>query len=175
MNNIFFSLLLILIFSIKSLNANENKVVFIDMDLLFKDSIVGLSINKQINDFNKKKQKQINILENEIKKENELINSQKNILSDEEVKKKIEVFNEKLKKYNSQIQNNQKILNEARMSASNKVLDELKPILSEYSNKNSISLILQKKNLIIGKNDLDITKDIIEILNKKIKSIKIDF
>ena len=61
------------------------------------------------------------------------------------------------------------------MSASNKVLDELKPILSEYSNKNSISLILQKKNLIIGKNDLDITKDIIEILNKKIKSIKIDF
>ena len=175
MNNIFFSLLLILIFSIKSLNANENKVVFIDMDLLFKDSIVGLSINKQINDFNKKKQKQINILENEIKKENELINSQKNILSDEEVKKKIEVFNEKLKKYNSQIQNNQKILNEARMSASNKDLDELKPILSEYSNKNSISLILQKKNLIIGKNDLDITKDIIEILNKKIKSIKIDF
>ena len=148
MNKIFFSLLLILIFSIKSLNANENKVVFIDMDLLFKDSIVGLSINKQINDFNKKKQKQINILENEIKKENELINSQKNILSDEEVKKKIEVFNEKLKKYNSQIQNNQKILNEARMSASNKVLDELKPILSEYSNKNSISLILQKKTLL---------------------------
>ena len=50
----------------------------------------------------------------------------------------------------------------------------LKPILSEYSEKNSISMVLQKQNVVIGKKELDITKDIIIILNEKIKKIDIN-
>ena len=34
------------------------------------------------------------------------------------------------------------------------ILENLKPILSEYSDKNSISIVLQKKNVIMGKNEL---------------------
>ena len=34
--------------------------------------------------------------------------------------------------------------------------------------------ILDKKELIVADNKLDITKDIIELLNKKLKSIKVD-
>ena len=46
-------------------------------------------------------------------------------------------------------------------------------ILKEYSDKNSISLILQKKNLIIGKNDLDITDKIIKIVDIEITEFTI--
>ena len=45
---------------------------------------------------------------------------------------------------------------------------------AEYSEKNSISMVLQKQNVIIGKKELDITKDIILILNEKIKKIDIN-
>ena len=45
------------------------------------------------------------------------------------------------------------------------------PILTEYSSTNSISIVIQKKNIIIGKNELDITNDIMSILNKKIKKV----
>ena len=48
------------------------------------------------------------------------------------------------------------------------------PILMDYSSEKSISFILPKQSIIIGKSELDITKDIVVILNKKIKSIKLD-
>ena len=49
----------------------------------------------------------------------------------------------------------------------------INPILVKFSNDNSISLILQKKDLIIGKTELDITEKIIKIVNKKIPEFKI--
>ena len=61
-----------------------------------------------------------------------------------------------------------------RIEGTNIILKSLKPILSEYSEKNSISMVLQKQNVIIGKKELDITKDIILILNEKIKKIDIN-
>ena len=46
--------------------------------------------------------------------------------------------------------------------------------MSEYSAKNSISLIIQKKNIVIGKSDLDITSQILKLVNAKIKSVKLN-
>ena len=48
------------------------------------------------------------------------------------------------------------------------------PILVDYSSDNSISFILPKQSIIIGKSEFDITKNIIEVLDKKIKSIKLN-
>tara|TARA_Y100001970_G_C13590430_1_gene535276 strand:+ start:56 stop:202 length:147 start_codon:yes stop_codon:yes gene_type:complete len=45
--------------------------------------------------------------------------------------------------------------------------------LAEYSTKNKISLIMEKKNVVIGKSELDITKNILELLNKKIKKVEL--
>ncbi len=60
------------------------------------------------------------------------------------------------------------------LDGTTKILKELKPILSQYSEKNNISLMLQKKNVIIGKNDLNITSDIIKIIDDKVKKIDIN-
>ena len=37
-----------------------------------------------------------------------------------------------------------------------------------------IRMVVDKKSLLLADQNLDITKDIIEILNKKLKSIKLD-
>ena len=39
---------------------------------------------------------------------------------------------------------------------------------------NSIRIIVQKKNIVMGKKEDDITKDILELVNQKVKSIKLD-
>ena len=65
-------------------------------------------------------------------------------------------------------------INRSRVNASSKLINKLTPILEEYSKKNSISLIIQKKNIVIGKKNIDITPEIFDIVNKKIKDIKID-
>ena len=113
-------------------------------------------------------------LETEIKSEDENINSQKNILNEEELKKQITKLNNKIKEYQNLLKQNKDNLNKKKIKGTNVILEKLKPILSEYSEKNSISMVLQKQNVIIGKKELDITKDIILILNEKIKKIDIN-
>ena len=60
------------------------------------------------------------------------------------------------------------------MNATSQLINFLQPILSEYANNNSISIIFQKKNIVIGKTELDITEDILKILNENHKKIVIN-
>ena len=56
----------------------------------------------------------------------------------------------------------------------NKILNELNLILSEYSKQNELTFIIDQKNIIIGKSDLNITNEIMKKLDSKITKIKID-
>ena len=167
---IFFSLIILNLIA----GTAMSQIVYINMEQLFKESTVGISLNKQISEINNLNEKNIKKLETEIKSEDENINSQKNILNEEELKKKISALNTKIKEYQNLIKKNKDNLNKKRIEGTNIILKSLKPILSEYSEKNSISMVLQKQNVIIGKKELDITKDIILILNEKIKKIDIN-
>ena len=60
------------------------------------------------------------------------------------------------------------------LEANNKILSILNPIINDYSKEKSISIIFQKKNIVSGRNDLDITTDILNLLNNKIKKIDLN-
>ena len=60
------------------------------------------------------------------------------------------------------------------MESSAKLLSIINPILSDYSKVNNISIILQKKNVVLAKTDLNITNKVIDILNSKIESINLN-
>ena len=73
--------------------------------------------------------------------------------------------------------NNIKVLNKLnsdRIKLTKKLLKEINPILANYSKDKSLSIIIDKKNVVIGKKDLDITEEILKLLNEKIKEIEID-
>ena len=166
----------IFILSIISSNllANNSKVVFIDMDKLLNNSIVGKSVNKTIGSIIEKNKLEKENLEKDIKADDEKISSQKNILNDEEIKKMVDDKNIKIKNYQKIVSEHKKNVQKIKVDSSAIILENLKPILSEYSDKNSISMVLQKKDVIIGKNDLNITEDIIKILDNRLKKIDIE-
>ena len=157
-----------------NLLANNSKIVFIDMDKLLNNSIVGKSVNKKIGSIIEKNKLEKENLEKDIKADDEKISSQKNVLNDEEIKKMVNDLNKKIKNYQEIISEHKKNVQKIRVDSSAIILENLKPILSEYSDKNSISIVLQKKDVIIGKNELNITKDIIKILDNKLKKIEIE-
>ena len=53
------------------------------------------------------------------------------------------------------------------------LLKLINPILVKFSNENKISIILQKKDLVVAKTELDITEDIIKIVNAEVKELKL--
>ena len=113
----------------------KNQIVYINMEKLFNESIVGISFNEKISKLSKSNQEKIKNLEEEIKTEDNNINSKRNILSEEELKNKISDLNEKIKRYQAILKKNQDDINKKKIDGSNIILNNLKPILSEYSKK----------------------------------------
>ena len=154
--------------------SNAQNIAFIDMEIILKNSKIGISINEQIDKKTKTGQKNLKQMEEDIRKKDSQLNAQKNILSEEEFKKKLKLLNTDLQNYQRSVQENRNIINNYKISATKKLLKNLKPILAEYSIEKNISVIFQKKDLIIAKNSLNITDDIIKILNKKVTKINLD-
>ena len=62
----------------------------------------------------------------------------------------------------------------SRSQAKKQLLKALNPIIKKYMEDNKIRLVLDKKSILLGDQNLEITKQIIEILNKEVKSLKLD-
>ena len=112
-------------------------------------------------------------IENSIKADEDKLIKQKNILKEEEFNKNLTVLREKYKSYQLLKKNKNTDLNKLRDNASKEILKILNLILTDYSKKNEISLILDKKNVVIGKSDLDVTQDILKLLNEKITKVEL--
>ena len=60
-----------------------------------------------------------------------------------------------------------------RAKARSELLKNLNPVIEEYMKK-KIRMVVDKKSLLLADQNLDITKDIMDKLNKKLKSIDIN-
>ena len=168
------TIILLINFFITTSVLSNSKIVYIDMDLVIQKSIVGKNITEQIKKINDTNLIELKKLEKEIKEEDNEINKQKNILDETQIREKINNLNLKVKKFQKMRKDNRNENNKKQVKATAQLLEQLKPILADYSASNSISLVLQKKDVIIGRNDLNITEDIIKLLDKKIKKININ-
>ena len=151
----------------------EQKIVFVDMDKLVSVSKPGSSIFNQLKDIN---QKNLNFIKEEEKRFKEIekkLIAQKNIISEDDFENKIKELKSEVNSYNQNRSNMIEKFNKLKVDNTNKLLKLINPILTKFSNDNDISIILQKKNLIIGKTELDITDEVIKIINSEIKDFKI--
>ena len=166
------SILLFIMFSFPGYSSE--KIVYLDVEKIMQESIAGKSIISQL-----QKKREVSISKFK-KKEKEIFDKEKKLVSQKNVLSK-EDFESKIKDLRSDISNYQRERNKTsndiaklRIKASTKLINKLTPILEDYSKKNSIRIIVQKKNIVMGKKEDDITKDILELVNQKVKNIKLD-
>ena len=167
-------LIIFFIFFSKVSISQENKTVYLDLNMIMENSNAGKSINSQLETNHKKNIANFQKLEEELKNEEIKIISQKTVISKEDFEKKIMNLRDKANKYRKERNDSINNLNNQRLNATQKMLTLIRPILSEYSDNNSIALIIQKRNIIIGKTSLDITDDILKIVDEKIEKISLD-
>jgi len=167
-------ILSIILFIINPLKASDIKIVYIDTDKILNESIVGKNLKKQLDSINKRNVTKFEKIEKELIEEEKKISQQKNILSKEELENKVKDLQEKAIIFNNDIKKNKNNLILKNNEATEKILNTLNPILSDFASKNSIQIILQKNHIVIGRGDLDITDEILIIINEKIKNIKLN-
>ena len=105
--------------------------------------------------------------------EKDKLTNQKKIISEDEFKNKAIVLENKILKFNKNISDKNKEFIKYKNESMKIFLKELMNVVREYADNNSIHLVLKKENIIIAKNDLDISGNILELLNKKVKDIKL--
>ena len=162
----------ILLFN-KSVYAETN-IVYLDMSKIYNETKAGKLIFNELEKINKNNISDFKKDEESLKKEEQVIFSQKNILSKEEYDKKVFSFKSKVDKYKSDRNVSISELKNKRIALLNKLSVSVNKILVEYSEEKQISFIVPKKNIIIGKSELDITNDILAIVDKKIKKVSLN-
>ena len=146
------------------------EIFYIDIDKIINQTNVGKHINNEFETLKKKNNLKNQETKNELKKREETLISQKNILEEEE-------FNKKLNKFKQDVNNFNKLSQKTSMDLQNKLMNKkanflklIEPILLDYVAENNITYLLQKKHIIVGNNDFNKTFDRIELVDKKINS-----
>ena len=171
--NFFSVIFFILILFYTSISFSNQSVAFIDLNYVLNNSVAGKKINLRIKEKSSKINTEFSDFQKKIDAKKEKLLAQKNVLSKEEYQKKFQELQKQVNEYNIVINKKNKDLSDFTNKAKSEFSKKLKIILEEYSRENSISMIFRKENLLIGKNDLDVTKGILDLLNKKFKEIKI--
>ena len=172
MKKIFSITFIVFTFFLNTVNA-EQKIVFLDMDSIVSTSNAGLSIINQLKDLSDKNLTLLNKQEKNFKEKETKLISQKNIISQSEFKNKADKLKKEINVLNKSRTKIITDFNKLKIENTNKLLKMINPILIKFTKDNSISFILQKKNLVIGNNKLDITDEIVKIINNEVKTFKI--
>ena len=163
-------LILILIVAPSNILLSETPY-YIDYKFVLNQSLAG---KKAQDDLKKKLNKGIESLqkqEKSLQASEKKIIEQKKIISADEYKKKITELRKKVSTLQKQRNQLMDTVAKQRAKAKNVLLKNLNPIIKEYMKNNNIKMIIDKKFLVMADESLNITKPIVELLNKKLKSI----
>ena len=160
-------LILFFLTNLISYSLSDDKIVFINVNYIFTNSTTGKNASETIEKKVKKLEIDIKKFSSDINLRKDKLVKQKNILSEDDFKKRLDEIDKEVKEFN----NNIKVKNNEILRLKEKVMSnfkkELTKILSQYSKDNSIELIIEQENVLIGLNKLNITNEILKIINSE--------
>ena len=155
-------------------NLTADVPSYLDFKYILNQSEAGKKAQSYLKNKLEKGIENLKVKEKSIQEEEKKIIQQKKIISADEYKKKVTELRKKV----SNLQNErEKLLSSVakeRKKARDILLKNLNPIIKEYMVEKKIRMVIDKKSLLLADENLNITKDIINILNKKLKSIKLN-
>ena len=165
---IIYNFIIILIFNLNLAHSND-KVSFINLDLLIQQTNIGKLILKDIEQINKKNIENLKIKESELKSIEDDIKKKKNIISKDEFENEVIRLRQNIKKFKNY---KNKLVSEIENKKNNDIKEfftKVNPIIQNYMDNNSIDILLERKNVFMSKNSSDITEKLIIEINKKFK------
>ena len=168
MKKIIFFLILVNILTVNS----RAEIAYIDINFILNTSLVGKSLNNYIEKIKSEKLLKYKEIESELINKEKTLIAQQNIIEKKEFEKKLKILTAEVQNYRSDKKVSLEKLKNIKINGTKEILKSLNPIITQYVDSNSISVVLPKKNIIVGKKNLDITNQIIDLLNKHINELK---
>ena len=165
-------IILLSLFFFNSLSVKA-ETFFLDFKYILNESDAGKKANKFLKDELNKNLKNLKDKETKLQNEEKEIIQKKKVLSPEEYKKKITNLRQKVLSLQKERNTSLDSISKKRNKARNELLAALNPIVKNYMSEKNIKIVLDKKSILLADEKHDITKDVISLLNKQIKSLNI--
>ena len=147
---------------------------FLDFKYILNQSDAGKKAQSFLKNKLEKGIKNLKEKEKTIQQEEKKIISQKKVITEDEYKKKVSELRKKVALLQKERTSLLNTVAKQREKARNELLKNLNPIIKDYMKDKKIRMVIDKKSLLLADENLNITNDIIDLLNKKLKSIKLD-
>jgi len=161
----FFIFFFFLIFPSNSYALNDYR--FIDIDLILKKSTIGKLTLKTLNENRSKALEILKSKEKDIQQQEDDIKKKSNILSKEDLNNQINLLKKNINEFSIFKDKTTNNFENQKRELMNTFFKKINPIIEEYIMVNSIKILFNKKDIVSGDLSLDITDEIIEIINKK--------
>ena len=147
----------------------DNKIAYFDIDFILSNTNVGKNVLQKLQSNESEKNQEFKAKEQILKEEENKILASSNIINEDQLKINISEFQKKLQNYKKLKSDQIAKLKKKRNDEIINILNLVNPIIEDYMEKNSISIIIDKKNIYIANKNYDITDNLIEIINERIK------
>ena len=152
-----------------NLSKAQSHIVYLDLDNIVNNTKAGKLILTKLEESKKNNLLKFENKEKELKKIENQIKKQKNIISEDEFKKKLIEFRKEVSNFRKDRQQVINEFNQERKLEFEEFFKKITPIIENYVSEKNIDIVLDKKNIFVGSKKKNITGEIIEIINKKIK------
>ena len=146
---------------------------FIDFTKVLNSSKPGAEAQKKLKQRIESDTKRFSKIESSLRKQESEIIAQKAALAPEEYQKKVKSLREKVSKLQKDKKDSFKNIAKSRNDAKIALLEAVNPIIKKYMDENKIRIVMNKQGVILGDSKLEITDQIISIINKEVSSLKI--
>jgi len=167
------TVLLFLLLGFSNISFSE-EVYFVNMQTILNKSKAGSGAQEKLKKNFASQNKKFKNESNSLKKEETELITQKKSLSPEEYKKKVSALRKKNIDFQQRRRKASNDFVTKKNNARNQLLQALNPILQKYMTDNNIMMIVNEKNVILANSKRDLTKTIIGLLDKELKSIKLN-
>jgi outer membrane protein len=162
------TILIVLMIFISSSNS-EDQIVYLDLDNVVSNTKAGKLILSKLEKSKNSALLELEKKEKDLKKIEDEIKKQKNVISEDEYKKRLVEFRKEITKFR---EDKKKVINEFNQKKQIEFAEFFKkitPVIEEFVSEKKIDIVLDKKNIFIATKKKDITKEIINIIDSKIK------
>jgi len=151
----------------------EQKIVFLDLAYVLNNSKAGKGAQDYLKKTYNDNLKKYMDMEKALKKEEQDLLAKKTVLSKEEYAKKSDTLRKKVIDFQSQRRVSLDKIATQRSESRAILIKNVDPILQTYMKENDISIVIDKKTILGGKPETDITKIIVEKLDKVLPSLNL--
>lgn len=170
-----FFLIVNFVFSAFAKNNFEVKAAIVDVQYILEHSIAIQGIKKSIESISQDIQTYISKKELEFRKMEEELIKKRESLDESSFNKEVNLFNQRVNETQKEMQARKVKLEQAHAEAVGKVQESMNAIIKGLKNKYDFNIVFPSSQIIFAEGELNITTEVINLLNAKIKSVKINY